>query len=352
MFIRHFLRPHIFRRSFLSYSSDTKTMPANYVLGFDIGGTKSAVVLATMDGTLRARMQIPTRPQMRSAETVLSELTELARALLEEENVSQHDLAGISVVCGGPLDLENGLICSPPNLPGWDNVPIVAFLQERFHLPVVLENDANAGALAEWLFGAGKGASHLIYLTMGTGIGGGLILDGRLYHGKQGLAGEIGHQTILPDGPLCACGKQGCLEALASGPAIARLARESLMYGRHKRVLSLAGGKPADITAEHVIAAAKEGDNFAQGLLEEIGTYLGIGIANVLQILNPECVILGTIAVHAGDCLLEPVRKAVAERCWAKIAAGCRILPAGLGTQVQDYAAIAPLIYRLLHQES
>ena len=171
-----------------------------------------------------------------------------------------------------------------------------------------VENDANATALAEWKFGAGKGTRNFVFLTMGTGIGGGLILDGKLYRGTNDLAGEIGHQTILMNGPLCGCGKRGCLEALASGPAIARLARESMLYGRHKRVLALAGGKPADITAAHVVEAAKEGDAFARQILEEAGTYMGVGIANVIQMLNPERIALGTIAVHAGDLILKPIR--------------------------------------------
>lgn len=328
-------------------------MTTNHLLGIDIGGTKSAVILATKDGTIRARMQVATQPQTRNPKAVLTELANLARALLEEEEVPLNDLAGLSVVSGGPLDLQHGLICSPPNLPGWDAVPVVAFFRERFPLPlVVLENDANAGALAEWLFGAGRDTSNLIYLTMGTGIGGGLILEGRLYRGTSGFAGEVGHQTILPDGPLCACGNRGCLEALASGPAIARLAQDSLMYGRHKRVLALAGGKPANITAEHVVTAAKEGDEFARNLLAEVGTYLGIGIANLLQVLNPQRVILGTLAVYAGDLLLEPVRKTVQARTWPGIYDACSIVPAALGPLVQDMAAIAPLLVHLRKENS
>jgi glucokinase len=143
------------------------------------------------------------------------------------------------------------------------------------------------------------------------------------------------------NGPHCNCGKRGCLEALASGPAIARLARDSMMYGRHKRVLALAGGKPTDITAAHVVEAAKEGDPFATQVLEEAGTYMGLGIANLLQILNPERVVIGTIAVHAGDLILEPIRKAIAEYTWERVRKVCRIVPAALGDRAQDLAAIA-----------
>jgi glucokinase len=176
---------------------------------------------------------------------------------------------------------------------------------------------------------------------MGTGIGGGLILDGRLYRGANDLAGEVGHQTILPEGPLCGCGKRGCLEALASGPSIGRLARDSVMYGRGRRVLELAGGKVADITARQVIEAAREGDAFGLGILEEAGTYMGIGLANLIQIINPERIVLGTIAVHAGDLILEPIRRTVAERAWARAVERCTIVPAELGDRAQDLAALA-----------
>jgi glucokinase len=207
--------------------------------------------------------------------------------------------------------------------------------------PIRVENDANATALAEWKFGAGRGARNVVFMTMGTGIGAGLILDGRLYRGTNDLGGEIGHHTILMNGPLCKCGKRGCLEALASGPAIARIAQESMLYGRHKRVLALAGGKPKEITAHHVVEAAKEGDPFAIQILEEVGTYMGVGIANVIQMLNPECVIIGTIAVHAGELVLEPIRQAVQEYAWERAWKVCRIVPAELGDRAQDLAAIA-----------
>ncbi len=316
-------------------------MEQDVVLGIDIGGTKCAVLLARLNGEILERRQIYTRASERNPEAVLGELIGLAAEL---KKVSPSPIRSIGVVSGGPLDIRRGIICSPPNLPGWDDIHIVSLLSEELELPVRLENDANAGALAEWKFGAGVGVNNLIFLTMGTGIGGGLILDGKICQGANGQAGEVGHQTILPDGPLCSCGKRGCLEALASGPAIARMARESLLYGRHKRVLSLAGGKLTDITAEHIINAAKEGDAFAIAILEEAGTYLGIGLANLIQILNPELILLGTLAIHAGDLLLDPVRKAVKEYAWESSYKNCSILPAALGDRVQDLATIAILL--------
>lgn len=316
-------------------------MPEQMILGVDIGGTKSAVVLARSDGEILHRLSEPTESDRRGPEAVLTRLAEMAREVMAQGRVMANDIKGVGVSCGGPLDTKTGVIYAPPNLPGWEAVPVKRILEDALGLPVRVENDANATALAEWRFGAGKGAQNVVFLTMGTGIGGGLILDGKLYRGTNDLAGEVGHQTILMNGPKCGCGKRGCLEALASGPAIARLARESMMYGRHKRVLALAGGKPNAITAQHVIEAAKEGDPFAAQILEEVGTYMGVGIANLIQILNPERVILGTIAVHAGDLILNPIRAAVREYAWERSREVCEIVPAALGDRAQDLAAVA-----------
>lgn len=315
-------------------------MPQQTILGIDIGGTKCAVALGRADGKILSRKAMLTEVDRLSPQQVLEQLAAMARELMIAAKENGKPI-GAGVSCGGPLDSKTGVIHSPPNMPEWKSVPVRAFFEKALSLPVRVENDANATALAEWQYGAGKGTRNFVFLTMGTGIGGGLILDGRLYRGTNDLAGEIGHQTVLMNGPLCGCGKRGCLEALASGPAIARLARESMVYGRHKKVLALAGGKPGDITAAHVVEAANAGDAFARQILEEAGTYMGLGIANVIQMLNPERIALGTIAVHAGDHILNPIRAAVAEYAWKRSADVCQILPAALGDEAQDLAAIA-----------
>jgi glucokinase len=319
----------------------SRHMEPTTILGIDIGGTKCAVVLGSANGEILARKSMRTLSGLLSPDDVLTQLAVLARETLSETGVSVADVKGVGISCGGPLDTATGIIYAPPNLPDWKAVPVKSFFERELGLPTYVENDANATALAEWRYGAGRGYRNIIFMTMGTGIGGGIILDNQLYRGTNDLAGELGHQTILINGPRCGCGKRGCLEALASGPAIARLARESLMYGRHKRVLALADGKSADITAAHVVTAAQEGDPFAIQILQEAGTYMGIGIANVIQILNPEIVILGTIAVHAGDLVLEPIRRAVAEYAWQRSSDMCAIVPAALGDRAQDLAAIA-----------
>ena len=316
-------------------------MSKRFIVGIDIGGTKIAAVLARTNGEIVQRVSEPTDADRRDPNAVLMRLAEMAREVTTAGQAEHDEILGVGVSCGGPLDNKTGVIHSPPNLPEWKAVPVKAFMEKALELPVRVENDANATALAEWRYGAGEGTKNLVFLTVGTGIGGGLILDGRLYRGTNNLAGEVGHQTILMNGPLCGCGKRGCLEALASGPAIARLARESMMYGRHKRVLALAGGLVKNITAAHVVESAKQGDSFAIQILEEAGTYLGVGIANLIQILNPEAIVLGTIAVHAGDLILNPIRAAVKEYAWERSANVCKIVPAALGDRAQDLAAIA-----------
>jgi glucokinase len=311
------------------------------LMGVDIGGTKCAVALGAADGRIVDREQMATEAEG-GPDRVMARLTDMARRVALKHGAPP---AAIGISCGGPLDTATGVVYSPPNLPGWEGIPVRAIFEEAFEgVPVVVENDANATALAEWMWGAGVGTRNMVYLTQGTGIGGGLILDGRLYRGTNDLAGEVGHQTILPEGPLCGCGKRGCLEALASGPSIARLARESLQYRRGQRLVDMAGGRPGDITARHVIEAAREGDAFSRSILEEAGVYMGIGLANIIQILNPEMIVLGTIAVHAGDLILESVRRTVAERAWQRAWSVCRIVPAQLGDRAQDLAAIALVV--------
>jgi len=245
-------------------------------------------------------------------------------------------------------------------------VPIVDILEREFGLYARLENDANAGALAEWRFGAGRGKRSVVYMTMGTGIGGGLVLDGRLYRGANGNAGEVGHMRVTPQGgPPCGCGKRGCLEAYCSGPAIARRAREELARAREELarahqehtgdpetaqtgagLLNLAGSIEA-VTAEHLFAAARKGDALALRMVDETAHLLGVGLANVIQVLNPEAIVLGTIATEQGDFFLDRVRHAARAETWPQMFEVVEILPSPLGSQVGDYGAISVLLHAL-----
>ncbi len=308
---------------------------APYIVGVDIGGTKVACVLADVEGRILARRWQPTRAQ-EGWQAVVSQLFEMAEAVMQE--VPRSQVRGIGISCGGPLDSQKGIVYSPPNLPGWDAVPIKRLFEERFHLPARLENDANATALAEHRFGAGRGTRHMVFMTWGTGIGGGLILEGRLYRGANDLAGEIGHITVLLDGPPCGCGKRGCLEALASGPSIARRARELAGDAPESRLWQMVS--PEEVTAQHVVDAAQGGDTFARFVLTEAATYMGIGIANLAQVVNPERVVLGTIAVKAGELVLEPLRRALEVHAWRRVREVLEVVPAELGDRAQDLAAV------------
>lgn len=308
---------------------------APYIVGVDIGGTKIACVLGDAKGNVLARRWQPTRAQ-ESWQAVVHQLFEMTEQVMRD--VQRQQIRGIGISCGGPLDSQKGMVYSPPNLPGWDAVPIKQIFEERFGLPARLENDANATALAEHRFGAGRGTRHMVFMTWGTGIGGGLVLDGRLYRGANDLAGEIGHTTVLLDGPPCGCGKRGCLEALASGPAIARRARELAQESPESAVWRRVS--PEEVTAQHVVESAIEGDTFARFVLAEAGTYMGIGIANVAQLLNPERVVLGTIAVKAGDLVLEPLHRALEVHAWGRVCEVLEVVPAELGDRAQDLAAV------------
>ena len=308
---------------------------APYIVGVDIGGTKVACVLANTEGRILARQWQPTRAT-EGWQAVVRRTFEMTERVLQ--GVPRQQVRGIGISCGGPLDSQRGIVYSPPNLPGWDAIPLKRLFEERFRLPARLENDANATALAEHRFGAGRGTRHMVFMTWGTGIGGGLIVDGRLYRGTNDLAGEIGHTTVLLDGPLCGCGKRGCLEALASGPSIARRARE--LADESPESLVWQRTAPEAVTAQHVVEAAIAGDTFARFVLAEAATYMGIGIGNVVQVLNPERVVLGTIAVKAGELVLEPLRRALAVHAWGRVREVLQVVPAELGDRAQDLAAI------------
>jgi len=318
-------------------------MSASYVLGVDVGGTKLSTVLATRTGKMVHKIRRPTCVDRGSA-FGMARLCEMLDQTLAETGVDPADVLGIGVACGSPLDAEKGIILGPPNLSTWNPVPIKALLESRFGLYTQLENDANAGALAEWLFGAGRGKRHVVYMTMGTGIGGGMILDGALYRGASGYAGEIGHMRVVHEGgPLCGCGKRGCLEAFCSGPAIARRTQRAVVDHPDSAILALAGSA-ARISAEHLFAAARQNDPLAVQLVDETAHYLGIGLANIAQVFNPEVIVLGTIATQQGDFFLDRVRRVVQQETWPQVWEAVEILASPLGSQVGDYGAIGVLL--------
>lgn len=298
-------------------------MNEGVIVGVDIGGTKCAVVVADAEARILAKHRFSTA-EYEGPDSIIAALADHARRLLREQGRSA-SLEAVGISCGGPLDSETGMILSPPNLPGWDKVPVVSALQEQLGAPTFLHNDANAGALAEWLFGAGRGYSNLVFLTFGTGMGGGLILGGRLYAGTNDLAGEIGHVRLTEGGPI-GYGKAGSFEGYCSGAGIARMA------GREAR---------------EVVGAAQEGDAQARDLLAKSGGYLGRGIAILVDILNPEIIIIGGIYARASEHFSGPMYRVLYEEALSGATERCVVKPAGLGEQIGDYAALSVALYGL-----
>jgi len=313
----------------------------NPVLSLDIGGTKLSAAVLSRSGDLLSKERAPTLAQ-EGPRCVIARLLDLAARVTRSAGVPV-DAAGVSV--GGPLDSVAGIVHQPPNLPGWDHVSLRALLSEGLGIPadrIAMENDANAGALAEHRFGAARGRSHLVFLTMSTGIGGGMILDGRLYRGAGLSAGEVGHQMIVPDGPVCGCGKRGCLEAVASGAGIASRLRERFdeMPARIKN----ACGSPDQLTARHLIDAARDGDPFAVMFLEETAALLARGIANLVFILNPEMLVLGTLAWHARDLLLVPLRAELRRLCWPVLTQSLEVVATQLGPRLEELSGLCAFL--------
>jgi glucokinase len=310
------------------------------VIGMDLGGTKIGTALVDPVGGILARDQRETLATQ-GPDAVIARMLDGARRVLARADVSPDQVGAVGIGSPGPLDIEAGVVASPPNLPGWDRIPLRQRIAEALGIPAVLENDANAAGLGEQRFGAGRGASHMIYVTASTGIGGGLILDGKLYHGAGGLAGEIGHMTVLPNGPLCGCGNRGCLEALASGTAIARRARESVARGVPTCMRAMASGDPQCITARLVAQAARQGDAEAIHILAEAMHYLGVGMASLVNLLNPQLIVIGGGLTNLGEALFEPVRRAIARISFPAAAEVVRVVPPQLGDDVGVLGAAA-----------
>ena len=305
------------------------------LIGIDIGGTKTAVVLSLGPPEIIWRKEFATLPADGPDHAVRS-IIELAQQALRETQC--HPLA-LGVSCGGPLDRVNGVIQRPPNLPTWDNVEIKQVLEKTFGIPCHVENDANAGAIAEHRFGAGQGCSHMVFLTLGTGLGAGLILNGKIYHGANGMAGEIGHVRLTESGPR-GFGKPGSVEGWASGGGMARRAQDLIRAAVDAGVrTSLAYGN-TPVTARDVGLALADGDSVAEQIVSDTGVRLGEALAILIDLLNPERIVMGGLALRFGDSLLGPARLRVREEALRQSCDVCEIVPAALGERIGDVAAL------------
>ncbi len=321
-------------------------MSKSYYLGIDIGGTKCTVIAGTGDMEILDRIQFPTHTE-KGPDQAITGLLQNASDLIRK--YGSRELLAIGISCGGPLDSRQGMVQSPPNLPGWDNIPITKIFADEFGVPAFLQNDANACALAEWKFGAGKGVQNMVFLTFGTGMGAGIILDGKLYTGTNDLAGEVGHIRLADEGPE-GFGKKGSFEGFCSGGGIARMARgiaaEKLRAGE-KVSFCRSEHELDSITTKDIAVAAASGDKTALEIFEITGEYLGKGLSILIDVLNPQRIVIGSIYARATD-LLEPASKKVIEREAIPAAARvCEVVPAALGDEVGEYAALSVAIIGL-----
>ena len=305
-------------------------MDDRWVVGVDIGGTNVAVgVVPFVGGPARGVQSRRTRGE-RGADAVVEDIGAMTEAVVRETLAGdRRRLVGVGIGCPGPLDLVSGSVISTPNL-GWTGYPIRDRIADRLQLPAALDNDANCATYGEWWQGAGRGVRNLAGVTLGTGIGGGLVCDGKLLRGASGTAGEFGHTTIDFNGRRCACGNYGCLEAYASGPNIALRAREGIEAGYESKITELVRGDLSRITARTVYDALMAGDAYAHEVILETARLLGAGVANTLNMYNPEVVVLMGGVAHAGEHLFAPLRAEVKRRAFPVAVKACRIVPGDL----------------------
>ncbi|NWJ45379.1 MAG: ROK family protein [Chloroflexi bacterium] len=308
------------------------------IVGVDLGGTKVRAVLADGTGKLLARTDRPTQAD-RGLDSVIDNIVSVINKVMSKSTPGE--VLAIGIGAPGPLNPRTGVVFSPPNLPGWTDVPLRDLIEAKLGLPVYLGNDANLAALGEYTFGAGKEYRYLVYITVSTGIGGGIIEDGNIIHGSRGAAGEIGHMTIKLDGPVCNCGNIGCFEALASGTAIRKRALDLLNTNRPTLLRELSNNNLDSVNAVMVEKAAKLGDEAALELLYDTAIYLGVGITNILHLFNPEIVVIGGGVSQVGDLIFEPLRAEVNRRAMPAFRENVPIVPTDLGDDVGLYGTIA-----------
>ena len=314
--------------------------------GVDIGGTNQSVALARLDGEVVATRRRRLGAGETAQDVVAAVLGLIESALEEQRRPAGRPGAGtlrrIGVGFGGPVDVKNGTVLTSHHVSGWDGFPLRATLEERLDASTVIDNDANAAALGEALFGAGRGQRNLLYVNVGTGIGAGVVLNGRLYHGQHGMAGEIGHVTVAPDGPLCPCGKRGCLEAVASGRAIGLRGQAAARAepGAAGRLLALAGGRRGGYRRHARPRGGAEGDPLAGRIVDETAAYLGLALGNVANVLDPAMIIVGGGVGEAGERLFGPLREAVRRHLLPSMPAP-EVVPAALGYDAGIVGALA-----------
>jgi glucokinase len=310
-------------------------------IGVDIGGTKTAVVLSSEPPAMLARIEFPTLPAQ-GPEQAIALIKQSIHQLIDSKGIDRSRLGAIGVSCGGPLDSAAGVIQAPPNLATWVDVPITSILRQEFGIECRLENDANAGAVAEHRFGAGQGTRYMAFLTMGTGLGAGVIADGRLLRGASGQAGEIGHVRLTASGPV-GYNKAGSVEGWASGAGMAQVACYEVEAAIRSGTATALAAKFHDsgvLTAKDVADAAQQGDELAERVIHDTGSRLGESLAILVDLFNPERIVIGGLAMRLGESILAPARLTMEREALPASAKVCQVVPAALGERIGDVAAI------------
>jgi len=324
--------------------AEKKRSREDIYFGLDVGGTKCSVVFGDASFAVKRKIVFDTDTK-RGYQAILAEFRKHMKSMLAD--FPDHKLKRIGISCGGPLDSKKGLVQSPPNLPGWDNVPITRIFSDEFGVETALQNDANACALAEWMMGAGRGTSNMIFLTFGTGMGAGLIINGKLYSGTNDLGGEVGHIRLAKSGPV-GFGKAGSFEGFCSGGGIAQLAKSVILekLGKNQHVDFCPSAEMVSmVDAKMVASSAQAGDPVAMEIIRISAEYLGQGLSILIDVLNPECIVIGSIYAR-NEMLFKPlVEKVLRREAIRASLAVCRIKPAGLGDSIGDYAALCVAVY-------
>ncbi len=318
-----------------------------YIAGVDMGAAHLTVLIANFAAQVLIEREVGFEIADGPA-VCLRQVDELLRTLLNELGLGLSDLAAIGVGVPGPIVAEAGMVLAPPIMPGWDRFPIRDALEARWGRPVLLGNDAELGALGEWAYGAGRMEQNLAYIKIGRGIGAGLFIDGQIYRGATGSAGEIGHMTIREDGPACTCGNRGCLEAIAGGRAVAAKVMAAIRCGRRTELAALPEGEK--MTIADVAEAAARGDLVAQEVLAEAGAHVGIAIASLINLFNPNIVVVGGAASKMGDVFMEPLRQTVMKRSLPAASQSVRITTALLGGRSSAIGATVQALSLALHE--
>ncbi len=298
-------------------------VPNNYVLAADVGGTNTRMAIVSENGDIHTLLKKSTHCK-EGRDEMIRFIVSFAGEVIEKSKLPEEEICGMGIGFPGPLNSETGTIFNPPNLNGWDNVPLRAILEKELKVPVAIENDANAAALGEWWKGAGSGTGSLFCITLGTGVGGGIILDGKVWHGASSIAGEIGHTTVISDGLKCTCGNVGCLEAYACSGGILKRVNDALLKERDNGLQPLTNLKQVD-------QLVMQGNELVINVIKKTGVILGIAIANIANLLNPEMIVLFGGVTNLGECLIEPLKEEVKRRAFKKATESLKIELSQLG---------------------